>query len=77
MIPPFEHPHVIAGQGTLGLEMLEQVPDLDTVLVQLVAWFPASRSRSSCKNPMCVSSLFRWNAAARCTPPSKPASRSR
>jgi threonine dehydratase len=35
MIPPFEHPHVIAGQGTLGLEMLEQVPDLDTVLVQL------------------------------------------
>jgi threonine dehydratase len=35
MIPPFDHPHVIAGQGTLGLEMLQQVPDLDTVLVQL------------------------------------------
>ncbi|CAD7845453.1 MAG: Ectoine utilization protein EutB, threonine dehydratase-like [Olavius algarvensis Gamma 3 endosymbiont] len=35
MIPPFEHPHVIAGQGTLGLEMLEQLPDLDTVLVPL------------------------------------------
>ena len=35
MIPPFDHPHVIAGQGTLGLEMLEQAPDLDTVLVQL------------------------------------------
>ncbi len=35
MLPPFDHPHVIAGQGTLGLEMLEQVPDLDTVLVQL------------------------------------------
>ncbi len=35
MIPPFEHPHVVAGQGTLGLEMLEQVPDVDTVLVQL------------------------------------------
>jgi len=35
MVPPFEHPHVIAGQGTLGLEMLEQVPDVDTVLVQL------------------------------------------
>jgi threonine dehydratase len=35
MIPPFEHPHVIEGQGTLGLEMLEQVPDVDTVLVQL------------------------------------------
>jgi threonine dehydratase len=35
MIPPFEHPHVIEGQGTLGLEMLEQVADVDTVLVQL------------------------------------------
>jgi threonine dehydratase len=35
MIPPFDHPHVIAGQGTLGLEMLEQVPDVDSVLVQL------------------------------------------
>ena len=35
MIPPFDHPHVIAGQGTLGLEMLEQVPDVDTVLIQL------------------------------------------
>jgi threonine dehydratase len=35
MIPPFEHPHVIEGQGTLGLEMIEQVPDVDTVLVQI------------------------------------------
>ena len=35
MIPPFDHPQVIAGQGTLGLEMLQQVPDVDTVLVQL------------------------------------------
>ena len=35
MLPPFEHPHIIEGQGTLGLEMLEAVPDIDTVLVQL------------------------------------------
>ena len=35
MLPPFEHPHIIEGQGTLGLEMLEAVPDVDTVLVQL------------------------------------------
>ena len=35
MIPPFDHEHVIAGQGTLGLEMLEQVPDVDTALIQL------------------------------------------
>ncbi|MCP5008691.1 MAG: pyridoxal-phosphate dependent enzyme, partial [Aestuariibacter sp.] len=35
MLPPFEHPHIIEGQGTLGLEMLEQVADVETVLVQL------------------------------------------
>lgn len=35
MIPPFDHRKVIAGQGTLGLELLEQVPDVATVLVQL------------------------------------------
>lgn len=35
MVPPFDHPAVIAGQGTLGLEMLEAVPDVETVLVPL------------------------------------------
>lgn len=35
MLPPFDHPDIIAGQGTLGLEMLQAVPDVDTVLVQL------------------------------------------
>jgi len=29
----FDDPHVVAGQGTLGLEVLDQVPDVDTVLV--------------------------------------------
>ena len=33
LIHPFDDEAVIAGQGTLGLEMLEQVPDLDTVIV--------------------------------------------
>ncbi|MER9951352.1 hydroxyectoine utilization dehydratase EutB [Mesorhizobium sp. M0047] len=35
MLPPFDHPSIIAGQGTLGLEMIEQVPDAALVLVQL------------------------------------------
>ncbi|TBU75493.1 MULTISPECIES: hydroxyectoine utilization dehydratase EutB [Phytopseudomonas] len=34
-IPPFDHPHVIAGQGSLGLEILEQCPDVCDVLVPL------------------------------------------
>jgi len=32
---PFDDPLVIAGQGTIGLELLEDLPDLDTVLVPL------------------------------------------
>jgi threonine dehydratase len=35
MVPPFDNPAVIAGQGTLGLEMIEAVPNAKTVLVQL------------------------------------------
>jgi threonine dehydratase len=34
-IPPFDHPDVIAGQGTIGLELLEDFPDLDTVVAPL------------------------------------------
>jgi len=35
MLPPFDHPHVIAGQGTLGLEILRQVPKAETLVVPL------------------------------------------
>ncbi|MER9404055.1 hydroxyectoine utilization dehydratase EutB [Mesorhizobium caraganae] len=35
MLPPFDHADIIAGQGTLGLEMIEQVPDAALVLAQL------------------------------------------
>jgi threonine dehydratase len=35
MLPPFDHADIIAGQGTLGIEMLEDVPDAETILVQL------------------------------------------
>ncbi len=35
MIEPFDDPLVIAGQGTVGLELLEDVPQLDTVIVPL------------------------------------------
>lgn len=33
LIPPFDHADVIAGQGTIALELLEQVQDLDAVVV--------------------------------------------
>ncbi|MBX7451709.1 threonine/serine dehydratase [Mycolicibacterium sp. 3033] len=33
MIPPFDHPRVIAGQGTIGLEIAEDLPEVRTVFV--------------------------------------------
>ena len=34
-ISPYSHPDVIAGAGTIGLELVEDAPDLDTVLVPI------------------------------------------
>jgi threonine dehydratase len=33
LVHPFDHPDIVAGQGTVGLEILEQVPDVRTVVV--------------------------------------------
>lgn len=33
LIPPFDHPDIIAGQGTIGLEIAEDLPSVDTVLI--------------------------------------------
>ena len=35
LVHPFDDPAVITGQGTVGLEILEDVPDVDTVVVPL------------------------------------------
>ncbi len=34
-IHPFDHEHVVAGQGTVALEILDQVSDIDTVIVPI------------------------------------------
>jgi threonine dehydratase len=34
-VHPFDHPHIIAGQGTVALEMLEDAPDIDTLAVPI------------------------------------------
>jgi threonine dehydratase len=33
LIPPYDHPHIIAGQGTTALELIEEVGELDLLLV--------------------------------------------
>ena len=35
VVPPFDHPWIIAGQGTTALEMLEEVPDMDTLVAPI------------------------------------------
>ncbi|MFC1491005.1 pyridoxal-phosphate dependent enzyme, partial [Nitrospinota bacterium] len=35
LIPPFDHPDIIAGQGTVGLEILDEVPDVGTIIVSV------------------------------------------
>jgi threonine dehydratase len=35
LIHPFDHPDIVAGQGTCGLEILEQCPDVGTIIVPL------------------------------------------
>ncbi|MFN0170489.1 MAG: threonine/serine dehydratase [Bryobacteraceae bacterium] len=32
LVPPFDHPKIIAGQGTAALELMEEMPDLDAIL---------------------------------------------
>jgi len=33
LVPPFDHPDIIAGQGTIGLEIAEDLPTVDNVLI--------------------------------------------
>lgn len=35
LIPPFDDPDIIAGQGTIGLEILEDLPDVSTIIVPI------------------------------------------
>ena len=43
MVPPYNDEHIIAGQGTIGLEILEDLPEVETVLLPvggggLISW---------------------------------------
>lgn len=35
LVPPFDHPHIIAGQGTVALEFLADIPDLDFLVAPI------------------------------------------
>ncbi len=68
MVPPFDHPAVIAGQGTIGLEIIEDVPDVGDVLVPLSGGGLASGVAAAVKAHQArrtESSACRWRAALR------------
>ncbi|XP_026743300.1 uncharacterized protein LOC113504976 isoform X2 [Trichoplusia ni] len=56
-VPSYDHPHIMSGQGTVGLEIVEQVPDVDAVLVPVgaEACSPGSPPPSSISSRMCSS----------------------
>ncbi len=62
LVHPYDHRHVVAGQGTVGLEMEEQLPHLDTILVAVgggglaagvAAWYAGNRKVISVEPEEC------------------------
>src|SRR5256712_13091587 len=49
LIPPFDHPHVIAGQGTAAKELFEEVGALDLLLVPCGGGGRGSRSGAAAR----------------------------
>lgn len=35
LVPPFNHPHIVAGQGTAALELFQEVPELDSLVAPM------------------------------------------
>jgi threonine dehydratase/serine racemase len=79
LIPPFDHPDVIAGQGTAALELLEEIPDLDAViapvggggLISGVA-IAAEGRRVFAAEPLGADDAARSKAAGRFLPQTSP-----
>lgn len=73
-IPPFDDPEVIAGQGTVALEMLQSHPDLDVLLVPvggggLVAGMAVAAKAIRPTVEVVGVQSSRYPALARATPP--------
>lgn len=59
----YDHPHILAGQGTMALEIIQEVPDVDAIIVPtggggLLAGI-AVAAKSMNPNIMIIVSLFK------------------
>jgi len=57
-LPSYDHPWVIAGQGTAALELLEEVPDLDAIAVPLGGGGLLSGTLTVAKNMRAATQVF-------------------
>jgi threonine dehydratase len=58
VIPPYDDEHIIAGQGTCGLEIVEQLPDVDLVLAPVSGGGLLSGVATAVKNPSPQARVF-------------------
>ena len=65
IVPPFDHQQIITGQGTVGLEILEQCPDVGTVFVPAGGGGLASGVGAAIKQIEAVGAHRRRRAARR------------
>ena len=83
LIPPYNHPHIIAGQGTTALELMDQVPQLDAIIAPiggggLVAGITLAvkarqpRTRVFAAEPAGADDAFRSKAAGTLIPQADP-----
>jgi threonine dehydratase len=75
LIPPFDHPDVVAGQGTLGLEILDQVPGIQTVVIPiggggLIAGVASALKQSAARDGRSIRVIGVQAANAAAYPPS-------
>ena len=57
LVPPFDHEWIMAGQGTAALELLAEVPDLDTLVVCIGGGGLAAGSATAARNQPADSSV--------------------
>lgn len=66
IIPPYDHAHIIAGQATCGLEIAEQLPDVDLVLAPVSGGGLLSGTATAIKlgaeSGICNSAVRVWGA---------------
>ncbi len=68
LVPPFNDPHIIAGQGTAALELLEEIPDLDAIVTPVGGGGLISGCAIAAKGTAASNSNFwrRGNRRGRC-----------